>query len=67
MSLASSRAKGNYVLGVNKSIVGSPVVNPARQDLGKIEDLVLDSRAKKYDWKSVASGAQTSDLGARDI
>jgi hypothetical protein len=34
MSLASSRARGNYALGVRKSIVGSPVMNAERQDLG---------------------------------
>jgi sporulation protein YlmC with PRC-barrel domain len=56
MSLASSRAKGNYILGVRKSIIGSPVINAERQDLGRIEDLVVDSRTNQIAYAILSFG-----------
>ncbi len=44
MSIADSHAKGNYIIGVKKSIIGAKVMNAAKEDLGKIEDLVIDLR-----------------------
>jgi sporulation protein YlmC with PRC-barrel domain len=44
MSLADSHAKGNYIVGVKMSILGANVVNEAKEDLGTIEDVIIDSR-----------------------
>ena len=44
MSLADSHAKGNYTVGVKASIIGANVVNAAKEDLGTIEDIIIDTR-----------------------
>jgi PRC-barrel domain len=44
MSIRDPHAKGNYTLAVKKTIIGSKVVNRAMEDLGEIEDIVIDSR-----------------------
>jgi len=44
MSLANKNAIGNYTVGVKKSLIGAKVVNPQGEDLGKVEDVVVDSR-----------------------
>jgi sporulation protein YlmC with PRC-barrel domain len=44
MSLADRHAQGNYTIAVKSSIIGADVVNAAKEDLGKIEDLIIDSR-----------------------
>jgi hypothetical protein len=47
MSIHDPHARGNYTLAVRKTIVGSKVVNRALEDLGEIEDLVIDSRSNR--------------------
>jgi len=44
MSLADSHAKGNYTVGAKASIIGANVVNAAKEDLGTIEDVIIDTR-----------------------
>jgi PRC-barrel domain len=44
MSLANKNAIGNYTVGVKKSLIGAKVVNAEGEDLGKVEDVVLDAR-----------------------
>jgi sporulation protein YlmC with PRC-barrel domain len=51
MSLADSHAKGNYIVGVKMSILGANVVNEAKEDLGTIEDVIIDT------WTSVVAYA----------
>jgi sporulation protein YlmC with PRC-barrel domain len=38
------QAPGAYAVVVKKSILGTKVINDAREDLGRIEDLVIDTR-----------------------
>jgi len=47
MSIRDPHAKGNYTLAVKKNILGSKVVNRGMEDLGEIEDLVIDSRSNR--------------------
>src|SRR4051794_21275024 len=56
MSLASARAKGNYIIGVKRTIIGSKVVNTVGEDLGKIEDLILDSRNSRAAYAIISFG-----------
>lgn len=56
MSTADPHAKGNYIIGVKKSIIGSKVRNGARQELGKIEDVVIDSRTTQLAYAILSFG-----------
>jgi len=47
MSIRDPHARGNYTLAVKKTIIGSKVVNRAMEDLGEIEDIVIDSRSDR--------------------
>jgi hypothetical protein len=44
MSLADRHAQGNYTIAVKSTIIGAKVLNEAKEDLGKIEDLIIDAR-----------------------
>jgi sporulation protein YlmC with PRC-barrel domain len=44
MSIGTKQAPGAYTIVVKKSVLGAKVINAAREDLGKIEDLVIDTR-----------------------
>ena len=56
MSLSSAQAKGNYILAVKESIIGVKVVNASKEDLGKIEDLVIDSRDSRVAYAILSFG-----------
>lgn len=56
MSTADPHANANYAIGVKRSIIGSKVVNSARQDLGKIEDLVIDCRTNRLAYAILSFG-----------
>jgi sporulation protein YlmC with PRC-barrel domain len=56
MSLSSPQAKGNYTLAVKQSIIGAKVVNAAKEDLGKIEDVVIDSRDSRVAYAILSFG-----------
>jgi sporulation protein YlmC with PRC-barrel domain len=56
MSLASPHAKGNYIVAVHKSIIGTKVVNPAKEDLGKIEDVIIDTRGNRIAYAILSFG-----------
>jgi hypothetical protein len=45
MALTDRRAQGNYTIAVKSTIIGAQVVNAAKEDLGKIEDLIIDARS----------------------
>ena len=44
MAIADPHAKGNYILSVKTTIIGSKVLNPGGEPLGKIEDIIIDFR-----------------------
>jgi len=56
MSLADPHAKGNYILALKKSLIGSNVVNAAREDLGKIEDVAIDCRDNQIAYAILSFG-----------
>jgi len=56
MSLADPHASGNYIVGVKRSIVGSKVINEAREYLGKIEDVIIDTRTDQVAYVILSFG-----------
>jgi len=56
MSLADPHAKGNYIVGVNKSMIGARVISGAAEDLGKIEDIVIDTRDNEIAYAILSFG-----------
>ena len=44
MAIADPHAKGNYILSVKTTLIGSKVLNPAGEALGNIEDITVDFR-----------------------
>jgi sporulation protein YlmC with PRC-barrel domain len=48
--------KGLHTIVVKKTILGAKVVNAEREDLGTIEDLVLDSRDDKVAYAILSFG-----------
>jgi len=56
MSTADPHAKGNYTLGVKKTIIGSKVINGAQEHLGKIEDIVIDTRSDEVAYAILSFG-----------
>jgi hypothetical protein len=56
MSILDKHAKGNYTIAAKKWIIGSKVVNDAGEDLGKIEDLVIDSRNSRVAYAILSFG-----------
>jgi PRC-barrel domain len=56
MSLSSPQAKGNYTLAVKQSIIGTKVVNANNEHLGKIEDIVIDSRDNRVSYAILSFG-----------
>jgi|ERR1700693_180833 len=56
MSLADSHAKGNYIVGVKTSILGANVVNEAKEDLGTIEDVIIDTRTSAVAYAILTFG-----------
>lgn len=56
MALADRRAQGNYTIAVKATIIGAKVVNAAKEDLGKIEDLIIDSRNSRVVYAILSFG-----------
>jgi sporulation protein YlmC with PRC-barrel domain len=56
MSTGTRQATGAYTIVVKKSILGAKVTNPDREDLGKIEDLVLDARNNRVVYAILSFG-----------
>jgi sporulation protein YlmC with PRC-barrel domain len=56
MSLADPHARGNYIAGVKKSIIGSKVINPFGHELGEIEDIVIDMRDDEIAYAILSFG-----------
>ena len=56
MAAGSKTARGSYTAVVKKSILGAKVVNAEREDLGTIEDLVIDSRDSRVAYAILSFG-----------
>ena len=56
MTSRAHRAQGLYSIGVKKSIIGMRVVNKEREDLGKIEDIVVDTRDSRANYAILSFG-----------
>src|SRR3979411_2812405 len=56
MAAGSKTARGSYTAVVKKSILGAQGVNAEREDVGTIEDLVIDSRDSRVAYAIVSFG-----------
>lgn len=56
MSITDPHARGNYILSVKHSLIGSRVTNTEDQDLGKIEDIVIDTRTDEVAYAILSLG-----------
>lgn len=56
MAIGAKEARGTYAIGVHKSIIGMSVINNQREDLGKIEDVVLDTRNSRASYAILSFG-----------
>jgi len=56
MQTGAKRAPGAYTVAVKKSILGAKVINTAQEDLGKIEDLVVDARNSRLAYAILSFG-----------
>jgi hypothetical protein len=56
MTAGSKLAKGSYIIGVNKSIIGCKVFNAEGEDLGKIEEIIIDSRDSRVAYAILSFG-----------
>ena len=56
MATGTKRARGLFSISVNKSILGMKVMNTEREDLGKIEDLVIDTRDSRVAYAILSFG-----------
>jgi hypothetical protein len=56
MQTGAKRAPGAYTVAAKKSILGAKVINTAQEDLGKIEDLVVDARNSRLAYAILSFG-----------
>jgi sporulation protein YlmC with PRC-barrel domain len=56
MSVESKNATGSFTIVLKKSILGAKVVNDDREDLGTIEDLVIDTRDSRVAYAILSFG-----------
>src|SRR2546421_508436 len=49
-------AKASYVVAAKRTLIGSKVVNQQNQDLGKIEDLVIDAGGGRIAYAVLSFG-----------
>ena len=56
MDSAAKTAKGAFTIVVKKSILGAKVINAQREDLGAIEDIVLDARNNRVAYAILSFG-----------
>ncbi len=56
MARGTKEARGAYVIGVNRSIIGMRVINNDREDLGRIEDVLLDTRNNRASYAILSFG-----------
>ena len=51
-----NKGQGIYTMRAKKSVLGAKVINAAREDLGKIEDLVIDARDNRVSYAILSFG-----------
>jgi len=56
MATGTKEMKGAFTIVVKKSILGAKVINTAREDLGTIEDIVIDARDNKVVYAILSFG-----------
>ena len=56
MQTGLRQAPGAFTVVVKKSILGAKVINAAQEDLGKIEDLVVDARNSRVAYAILSFG-----------
>jgi hypothetical protein len=56
METGAKQLRAVFTIGVKKSILGAKVVNAAREDLGTIEDLILDGRDDRVAYAILSFG-----------
>jgi len=56
MAIGTKEAKGAFTIVVKKTILGAKVINTAREDLGTIEDIVIDARDNKVVYAILSFG-----------
>ena len=56
MAAGTKRARSSYTVVVKKSILGAKIVNAQGEDLGEIEDLVIDTRDNRVAYAIVSFG-----------
>lgn len=56
MDNATKAVKGAFTIIVRKSILGAKVINAQREDLGTIEDIVLDARDNRIAYAILSFG-----------
>jgi sporulation protein YlmC with PRC-barrel domain len=56
MAIGTREARGAFTIVVKKSILGAKVINTAREDLGTIEDIVIDARDNKIVYAILSFG-----------
>jgi hypothetical protein len=56
MNSATKAANGAFTIAVKNSILGTKVINAAREDLGTIEDIVLDARNNRVAYAILSFG-----------
>lgn len=56
MDRATKAVKNAFTVGIKNSILGVKVINAQREDLGNIEDLVLDARNNRVAYAILSFG-----------
>ena len=56
METGARQAPGAFTVVVKKSILGAKVINTDQEDLGKIEDLVIDARNSRVAYAILSFG-----------
>jgi sporulation protein YlmC with PRC-barrel domain len=56
MGASAKQAKGAFTIVVKKSILGAKVINPEQEDLGTIEDIVIDVRDNRVVYAILSFG-----------
>src|SRR5580704_15309296 len=56
MDSAAKAAKGAFTISAKKSILGAKVINAHREDMGTIEDIILDARNNRVAYAILSFG-----------
>jgi len=56
MATGARPVSGNFTISAKEYIIGAKVINAAQEDLGKIEDLILDTRNSRVRYAILSFG-----------